>query len=80
MTKDREPNGATQSVAAQLVDRLIAAGCDMMAIGPGYIVNEPAEPEARAEVVLILQSFGPRDHLRDEIAAYLRSIGRAVDF
>jgi hypothetical protein len=51
----------------------------MVALSPCYIINEPEDTDGRAQVDAILESFGPRDDIKDEISGYLRSIGRLVD-
>lgn len=62
-----------------LVERLLEAGCDMWAIRNGYVMNEPThEPQASA-TEKVLEEFGPRAHLREDIAAYLRKLGRSFD-
>lgn len=62
-----------------LVQHLLEAGCDMWAIRTGYVMNEPThEPQASATEKL-LEEFGPRAHLREDIAACLRQLGRSVD-
>jgi hypothetical protein len=62
-----------------LVHELLEAGCDLMAVGKGYVVNEPDDDIGRLRVHQILKSFGPRLHLAAEIAGYIRSLGRFCD-
>ncbi len=63
----------------ELVEALLAAGCDMWAVGDGYYVGEPAGTPDACIVQNILKQFGPRRHLTREISAYLRSIGRDIE-
>lgn len=62
----------------EFVNHLIAAGCDMVAIGNGYCLDEPKDGARWEYVRAILVQFGPRDHLKPEIVAYLRRLGRVV--
>ena len=62
----------------EFVNHLIAAGCDMVAIGDGYCLDEPEDGPRWEYVKAILVQFGPRDHLKPEIVAYLRRLGRVV--
>lgn len=62
-----------------LVHDLLDAGCDLVAVGEGYVVNEPEDPETRSKIQGILQEFGPRLHLLTEISNYIRSLGRFYD-
>lgn len=72
-TMDRNP-------AAELVDRLIEAGCDICALGTvGYSLADPLDDkEVSDRVHDILEDFGPRDHLFGDIIAYLNTIGRVL--
>jgi len=65
---------------AELVDRLIEVGCDIRAIGAvGYTLVDPLDDdEVAARVHAILEDFGPRDHLFEDIIAYLNTLGRVV--
>lgn len=62
-----------------LVHDLLDAGCDLMAVGDGYVVNEPEDVHGRSRVQNILGDFGPRMHLLGEISNYIRSLGRFCD-
>lgn len=64
---------------ACLVQRLLDAGCDMWAIRQGYVMNEPPEEPQASIVQGLLEDFGPRAHLREHIAIYLKQIGRSLD-
>lgn len=66
--------------AAELVDRLIEAGCDIRALGTlGYTLVDPLDDkEVSDRVHIILDDFGPRDHLFGDIVAYLNAIGRVL--
>lgn len=63
------------------VEEVISAGCDICAIDDeGYVIGDIEEMhKARAELRRISDSYGDRDFLRKEIAAYLRSLGRYLD-
>ena len=69
---------STERVRA-LVHELIHAGCDMVAVGAGYVLNEPEGEIGRQRVNEILSAFGDRRHLIGEISGYLRSLGRMVE-
>lgn len=79
MTSSHVSRASPEERAKALVDLLIEVGCDMVALSPCYIINEPEDTDGRAQVDAILESFGPRDDIKDEISGYLRSIGRLVD-
>lgn len=76
MTKDQVP---------EFVEAIIATGCPMSAVGHDiYVFAEIDLPEhdidrVVKEVDVICQKFGERDHLRQDIVDYLRSIGRYFD-
>jgi hypothetical protein len=65
------------------VDEVAATGCDITAVpGVGYIIGDadlPKEAYRKVEPELrrISQHYGERDHLLEEITAYLISIGRS---
>ena len=63
------------------VDKVIAAGCDICAVGHfGYVLGDVEEMVAASdELNRIDDEFGDRDFLLLEIVAYLRSIGRYLD-
>ncbi|MGX7743991.1 hypothetical protein [Rhodopseudomonas parapalustris] len=63
------------------VQEIIAAGCDICAIGHrGYVLGELEELDAAEdELDRIFEVYGRRDHLLLEIAAHLRSLGRFLD-
>ena len=69
-----------RNLAAELVDRLIEAGCDIRALGTvGYSLVDPLDDkEVSDRVHIILEDFGPRDHLFGDIIAYLNTIGRVL--
>ncbi len=68
------------------IQDVIATGCDVCAIGHTmYVIGDTDLPEAEYKVAepklrRICQAYGERDHLLPQIVAYLRSIGRYVDF
>lgn len=51
----------------------------MWSVGRGYCIGEPISEPHATNVKRILQRFGPRDHLLEEISAYLAQIGRSFD-
>jgi hypothetical protein len=65
------------------VTAMIEAGSNVQAIGSiGYAVVEPVDPtdkEAYRRIELVSAAFGERDHLKDEIIAYLHELGRVVE-
>lgn len=75
----RKPRTGEAQRIADLIQQLIATGCDPKAVANRYCLEEPYDPELSARVHRILVAFGPRDHLRAEIVAYLRSEARVVD-
>lgn len=64
------------------VEEVLAIGCDMKAFsGDSYFFGDADLPPSIADRIApdlrrIGERYGPRDHLRAEIAEYLRSIGR----
>ncbi|KXG87704.1 hypothetical protein [Agrobacterium bohemicum] len=69
----------------EFVDEIIATGCPICAVGHDTyvfgeidVLDEDFDRVVR-EVQEICDNYGERDHLRLEIAAYLRSIGRVFD-
>lgn len=79
MTRGNSAQTSKEERAKALVELLIEVGCDTVALGAGYVLNEPEDPQGRVQVEAILDSFGPRDDIRAEISGYLRSIGRFLD-
>lgn len=69
----------TLETVKKLVHDLLDAGCDLMAVAEGYVVNEPEDDMSRLRVHQILKAFGPRMHLISQISNYLRSLGRFYD-
>ena len=67
------------------VAAIVATGCDICAIGhENYVICEadlsPEELEdMSSRLAAIEEIFGERDFLKNQIAAYLRSVGRYVD-
>ena len=63
------------------VAEVIAAGCDINAVGNYmYVLGDVDEQqEAKEELRRIAQRYGNRASLKSEIITYLRSIGRFVD-
>jgi uncharacterized protein (UPF0297 family) len=62
-----------------LVTALMDEGCEMWSVGRGYCIGEPTYEPHATNVKRILDRFGPRDHLLEEISAYLAQIGRSFD-
>ncbi|WP_246801104.1 hypothetical protein [Mesorhizobium amorphae] len=59
---------------------MIEAGCDICAIGHLFYLLSDLDGKAPwRKVKRIEEEFGDRDHLRPEIVAYLRSIGRYIE-
>ncbi len=69
----------------EFIDAILATGTPMMAVGHDvYVFAEadvPIEDFDRVvnEVHGICERYGERDHLRYDIVAYLRQIGRFID-
>ncbi|MBK5571435.1 hypothetical protein [Ensifer sp. SSB1] len=65
----------------EFVNEVIAAGCDIKAIGHDiYVLGGMDEEDAEIDALdLIGEKFGNRDTIVLEIVAYLRSLGRFVD-
>lgn len=67
------------------VQAVVDAGCNICAIGNlGYVFGDadftPAQWRAvEPQLRRIAEIYGERDHLMNEIAVYLRSIGRHVE-
>lgn len=62
-----------------LVDGLLAAGCDIWAVGQGYCINEPEDDVTGNAVRTLLEGFGPRHHLVARFNAVLRRRGRLIE-
>lgn len=69
----------------EFVDAIVKTGCPICAVGHDlYVFAEvdlPPDDMERVvkEIHVICERFGEREHLRLEIVAYLRSIGRFYD-
>lgn len=62
------------------VEDVIAAGCDITAVGDGYyVLGETDDQEQKCFLELIAKKYGDRDPVRLQIVSYLRSIGRFLD-
>ena len=63
------------------VAEMIAAGCDICAIGHHMYVTGDTDrrQSARSEVRRIGEKYGDRDPIRQEIVDYLWSIGRYIE-
>ena len=65
----------------EFVEEIIATGCNITAVGRGYVVGDsdlPVHEYLKIAPVLkqIERHYGMRDHLVEEIREYLISIGR----
>lgn len=75
----------TEDQVPEFVDAILATGCPICAVGHDtYVFAELDVPEDEFECVVkdvaaICGRYGQRDHLRLDITAYLRSIGRHID-
>lgn len=69
----------TSNEIPDFVNDLIAAGCEITAIGHKMYVISEAKTSATDEVRRITEKYGDRDPLRLEIIAYLWSIGRYIE-
>jgi hypothetical protein len=73
----------TKEEVKAFVTAMIEAGSNIQAIGTvGYVLAEPVDPtdrEAYRRIELVSSAFGERDHLKEDIIAYLHEIGRVVD-
>ncbi|NSL25100.1 hypothetical protein [Agrobacterium tumefaciens] len=75
----------TEDQVPEFVDAIIATGCPISAVGHDiYVFAEIDLPDedidrVAAEIHAICERYGERDHLRLEIVAYLRSLGRFLD-
>lgn len=75
----------TEDQVPEFVDAIIATGCPISAVGHDiYVFAEIDLPDedidrVAAEIHAICERYGERDHLRLEIVAYLRSLGRFFD-
>ena len=76
----------TEDQIPAFVDDIIATGCPITAVGHNwYVISEIDLPEPEwervsAAVDRVARSYGERDHLRLEIVAYLRGLGRCIEF
>lgn len=74
----KEPDAAQIDDAIDaLIDALLAAGCEVVAVGRGYCISEPEGMEA--PVKAMLDRFGPRDHLMPRFNAILRRRGLVTE-
>lgn len=63
------------------VHEIVAAGCNIVAVGDIYVMDLDDMPESdrslvEPRVATIISRYGTREHLVHEIADYLASIGR----
>ncbi|WP_163269864.1 hypothetical protein [Chelativorans alearense] len=67
------------------VHAVIDTGCEICAVGHRwYVFGDGDLPPAQRDAIAprlreIEETFGERDHLKMEIVAYLRSIGRYIE-
>lgn len=80
MAKKLRSKMNVSDIPAFVVD-VIEAGCDITAVGYAmYVVGDVEEQDAALkELARIEKRYGDRDPIRQEIAAYLRSIGRYIE-
>lgn len=62
------------------IDEVMATGCRPIAVSNGWIIGDADLPEAECSKIQpvlreIREKYGERDHLVEEIAAHLRSMG-----
>lgn len=62
------------------IEEVMATGCRPIAVANGWIIGDGNLPEPQCENVQpvlrnIREKYGERDHLVEEIAAHLRSLG-----
>lgn len=69
----------TSKEIPDFVNELIAAGCDITAVGHGMYVIGEVTGSAKEHVHRITERYGDRDPLRLEIIAYLWSVGRYIE-
>ncbi|MGO4619023.1 hypothetical protein AB4Z34_05275 [Ensifer sp. 2YAB10] len=69
------------SEVQDFVDEMIAAGCDICAVGRYTYVAGDMQPSNASleEVARISEKYGDEDALRQEITDYLWSIGRYIE-
>ncbi|NVD41312.1 hypothetical protein HT585_20765 [Ensifer sp. HO-A22] len=69
------------SEVKDFVDEMIAAGCDICAVGRYTYVAGDMQPSNADlnEVARISEKYGDEDALRQEITDYLWSIGRYIE-
>lgn len=64
---------------ALLIDDLIEVGCEIYAVGRGYCIDEPANPDAVERMSALLKAFGPRQHLVADFNRILADRGLIVE-
>lgn len=76
-----KPRKMKPSEIPDFVSEIIAAGCDITAIGHDkYVLGDIEEQDAALEDLdRIGDKFGDRDHLKLQIVAYLWSIDRYIE-
>ncbi|OHV80268.1 hypothetical protein [Ensifer sp. LCM 4579] len=81
MTDNRSQRLMLEIEIPAFIDGVVAAGCDICAIGHDcYVLGDLEEMDAATdELAHIDEVFGDRDFLLLEIVAYLRSLGRYLD-
>lgn len=62
------------------IEEVMATGCRPIAVANGWLIGDADLPEPQCEEVqpvlrAISNRYGARDHLVEEIAAHLRSLG-----
>lgn len=70
---------------ASFVEEILNTGATLYAVGEEHYffgdldVADGQAEEVIARVNAICERYGPRDHLRPEIASHLNSLGRRID-
>jgi hypothetical protein len=74
-----------EDLIAAFVEEILETGATLYAVGKGYYffgemdVSEDKAAEISARVNRICERYGPRDHLRSQIAEHLKSLGRLIE-
>ncbi|MET3648964.1 hypothetical protein [Phyllobacterium ifriqiyense] len=82
---DKSPRLMTESEIPRFAEEVIKIGCNICAVGDGlYVIGDAhISDEEYDEVAIklgrIKEKYGDRDHLKPQIVAYLRSLGRYLD-
>lgn len=69
----------TPNEIPHFVNELLAAGCEITALGREMYVIDEAKGSTTEKIRRITEKYGDRDSLRLEIVAHLWSIGRYIE-